>query len=530
MRKPDSIEDFLTSSLEIACEASRTAHRDCDLADGVERILGSLCRSDGLLFCFLATPSLTERSKLLILGSSIDPDVNPNQGEIEGIIQEIAQDQESSLYRVYRSGKKEWSDLEEIDGIGSSGMPDRIPRNLEVFTEPIVLNNWVEGVLQFFWESRPDLRKPRETLCEIAACGIGRLIERDIRNNSYMKLTELHQILVENVGDHAIFMLDPEGRVMTWNKGARRITGYGAHDIIGDHYSCFFLPEARAQGLPNHILEQARKRKRIEENGWRVRSDGTRFLASTSLSALEDEGGNLTGFLKIVHDVTDKRELEKEVVRIGIQNQREIAQQIHDGIGQDLTGIVMLSSLLKRKLKKLGNSESDEAERLENAARKAQAAVRRVSKGLLPVDVSSEGLVHGLEELLHETEELCQVDTQLTVDGEIEIRDNVVATNLYYIAKEALNNEIRHGKATQVGIDLECHDHRFRMRIRGNGVGISESSSASEGIGMKTMKHRANIMGADLRIKPGEESGALVICTLELECETKKKKKVEVTI
>ena len=119
------------------------------------------------------------------------------------------------------------------------------------------------------------------------------------------------KLLVEGVKDYAIFMLDTEGRVMTWNAGAERFKGYAAAEIIGQHFSRFYPPEALARGLPAHELEVAKEAGSFEDEGWRVRKDGSLFWANVVITALRDPGGNLLGFSKITRDLTQRRAHEQ---------------------------------------------------------------------------------------------------------------------------------------------------------------------------------------------------------------------------
>jgi PAS domain S-box-containing protein len=116
------------------------------------------------------------------------------------------------------------------------------------------------------------------------------------------------QLLVNSVTDYAIYMLDPDGYVATWNPGARRFKGYEAEEIIGRHFSTFFTEEDREAGLPAHALKTAAEQGRFEAEGWRVRKDGTRFWVNAVLDPIRDDAGNLVGFAKITRDDTDKRE------------------------------------------------------------------------------------------------------------------------------------------------------------------------------------------------------------------------------
>ncbi|MGH9440621.1 MAG: PAS domain S-box protein, partial [Terriglobia bacterium] len=118
---------------------------------------------------------------------------------------------------------------------------------------------------------------------------------------------ERYRLLVEGVKDYAIFMLDPDGRVVTWNEGARRMRGYRTEEILGQHVSIFFTPEDVKAGKPTQELKEAAERGRIETEGWRIRKDGSRFWSQVVLTALTDPEGRLLGFTKIAHDITERK-------------------------------------------------------------------------------------------------------------------------------------------------------------------------------------------------------------------------------
>ena len=140
---------------------------------------------------------------------------------------------------------------------------------------------------------------------------------------------ETFQQLVDAVTDYAIYMLDPEGRVVTWNSGAERFKGYSADEIIGEHFSRFFSPEDRDLRLPQHALETAASEGRFEAEGWRIRKDGTRYWAHAILDAIRDEDGTLVGFAKITRDITEKRQLEKATYESALQL-RMLVQGVRD--------------------------------------------------------------------------------------------------------------------------------------------------------------------------------------------------------
>lgn len=126
---------------------------------------------------------------------------------------------------------------------------------------------------------------------------------------------ERFRLLVSNVRDYAILMLDPEGRVVSWNEGAERIKGYMSEEIVGRHFCCFYPPEEVERGTPARILEEATKRGRCENEGWRVRKDGSRFWANVVVTALYDEAEQLRGFAKVTRDVSERKRYEEEMLR-----------------------------------------------------------------------------------------------------------------------------------------------------------------------------------------------------------------------
>ena len=122
---------------------------------------------------------------------------------------------------------------------------------------------------------------------------------------------DLYRLIVEQTRDYAVFVLDPTGHVMTWNLGAHRIKGYNAEEIIGRHFSNFYTRESVDSGWPDHELKVATAEGRFEDEGWRVRKDGSRFWANVVITALRNENGKLLGFSKITRDLTDRRQHEE---------------------------------------------------------------------------------------------------------------------------------------------------------------------------------------------------------------------------
>jgi PAS domain S-box-containing protein len=156
------------------------------------------------------------------------------------------------------------------------------------------------------------------------------------------------RLLVDAVEEYAIYMLDPAGRVATWNAGARRIKGYEAADIIGRPFSIFYIPEDVGAGKPERELAHAVEHGSRRDEGWRVRKDGTRFWANVVLTAVFDADGQLTGFVKITRDETDRKQADEHVRQLELLTDRErIAGELHQSIVHRIVeaGLVMDGAL-----------------------------------------------------------------------------------------------------------------------------------------------------------------------------------------
>ena len=138
-------------------------------------------------------------------------------------------------------------------------------------------------------------------------------MSKSVKTSNVQEVEERFRLLVENVSDYAIFMLDPEGRVMTWNKGAERLKQYRADEIIGQHFSKFYPLEDIALREAEKELEIAITQGQVEDEGWRIRKDGTRFWALALITAIYDDSDRLVGFGKVARDLTERRMAEEEL-------------------------------------------------------------------------------------------------------------------------------------------------------------------------------------------------------------------------
>jgi PAS domain S-box-containing protein len=179
---------------------------------------------------------------------------------------------------------------------------------------PLLVGDKLVGVMAMF--SRESLDDETLLALQSIADGIAVAVERK-QGRTALHLSEVRfRLLVDGVRDYAIYMLECDGRVASWNAGAQRIKGYSSDEIIGRHFSCFYLAQDAAQGMPEAALQRAARSGRCEEEGWRVRKDGTRFWANVVVSAIYNGQGQISGFAKVTRDVTERREAQLRLNRV----------------------------------------------------------------------------------------------------------------------------------------------------------------------------------------------------------------------
>jgi two-component system, LuxR family, sensor kinase FixL len=322
-----------------------------------------------------------------------------------------------------------------------------------------------------------------------------------------------------------IITIDERGTIESMNPAAVRIFGYKSSEVIGKNVH-ILMPSPYHEQHDSYLANYRNTGKaRIIGIGREVsgrRKDGTVFPMDLSVSEVKLAGRRLfTGF---VRDITERKRLEKEILETSDREQRRIGQDLHDGLCQQLAGIELMSQVLEQNLS--GKSEADAARVGEIAGhvREAISHTRLLARGLSPVTLESEGLMSALHELATNTKKIFKVECGFRCDPPVPLNDQAVASQLFRIAQEAVSNAIRHGKSTQILIQLREQRGRITVTISDNGSGFPKVLPKQKGMGLRIMQSRAGMIGATLVVDRSPSGGVKVICSVSHKANVKQKR------
>ena len=307
---------------------------------------------------------------------------------------------------------------------------------------------------------------------------------RDVIRRQLQESEERFRRLVEDVKDYAIYMLDAEGRVVTWNAGAKRLKGYAPEEIIGEHFSRFYPPEDVAEGKPNRSLEIAVSDGRQEDEGWRVRKDGTRFWANAVITPLRDQNDNLLGFTKVTRDITERKEAEESLARHAQELARsnteleQFAYVASHDLQEPLRMVASYTQLLSRRYIGKLDADADEfisyavdgATRMQELIQDLLAYSRVGTRGkdFAETDCSEvyERAVGNLDQALADSGAQVTADPLPTV-----VADN---SQLVQVFQNLIANAIKfHGdRPARVHVSATLVAGEWLFSIRDNGIGI----------------------------------------------------------
>jgi len=380
------------------------------------------------------------------------------------------------------------------------------------------------------------------------------------------------RLLIHGVQEYAIFQLDAAGIVVSWNAGAARMKGYASEEIIGKHFSVFYREEDMMNNKPQHNLVQAARRGQSEDEGWRVRKDGSLFWANVIITALRDPKGKLLGYAKLTRDMTEQHqrvgalrkaneELELRVVRrtavlsrvnqelrkeiaerkfaeeklrtsleqlralaARLQSVREeerthVAREIHDELGQACTAIKMDLALIGRR----ATPEQTQLRAKVNSAMQLTddmiATLRRIASELRPRMLDDLGLSAALESQAQEFETRTGVRCTVTLPREPLTLDEDRSTAVFRIFQESLTNVTRHAQATRVEAVLCVENGQLIFKVGDNGRGIGpEEVKGRKSLGLVGMQERALMLNGELDISGVPGVGTTLTLRIPLPC------------
>jgi len=358
------------------------------------------------------------------------------------------------------------------------------------------------------------------------------------RETDARHFAELHESAerlqaILNTAADAIVTIDQLGRIDSLNLATETLFDYQRDELIGQNIS-LLLPSIFGSHDNEHLEDHiATELDRIIRNRREVlarRKNGSIFPVDLAMSKV-DHLGLYTG---ILHDISVRKQLQAHILEIAADEQRRIGQELHDGTQQELAGLSLFAGAV---CELLGNAtpggnpdivdwtlaENDyqrlrqTAARLTQGLKEANQHVHKLSHGILPVQIDAEGFRSALSELVATTNEQQKIHCRLVFSGSCAIANNSIATQLYRIAQESLNNALKHGLADDICISLFQQAEQIVLEICDNGIGFDpqlkpRSSVIGGGIGLRNMKDRASMLGGVLQIERNDGRGMTVRC------------------
>jgi PAS domain S-box-containing protein len=312
-----------------------------------------------------------------------------------------------------------------------------------------------------------------------------------------------------------VVVLDPDFKIIRFNRSCELSTGYLFAELKDKEVWRLFSADAEAEPF-RAAIRGLRKNARPGhfESYWRKR-DGSAVVISWTITALFDHAAAIRLIIATGIDVTENKRLENAVIEISGREQRRIGQDLHDGLGQHLTGIAFLAKVQEQRLSEKSLPEASDAAKIVYLVNQAIYKTRELARGLLPVLSGPYGLLSALQEWATEVEDIFRIECRFECDDPVSIQDDGIANHLFRIAQEAVHNAIRHGKAQHMVIGLRGAEEGV-LTIRDDGSGISLERSRCAGMGLRIMDYRARMIGGSLSIQPAGERGTLVACLFPL--------------
>ncbi len=334
------------------------------------------------------------------------------------------------------------------------------------------------------------------------------IIRRQLETEATLK--ERYEDLLENAND-MVLTHDLQGRITSINSTGEQWLGQDRKEIITRNLLSFIVEEQRDAAA--QWLEQIIVKKELAPVEWDFLVPGGQRLRLEISARLISQPGKADEVESFARDITERKKLEREILQISNREQRRIGHDLHDGVCQQLAAIAYRVDMLADQLAEKQIPEADETIRIGGLVNEVMAQTRSVARGLFPVRLEEAGLVLALEEIAVNAGRLFRIHCEFSCVTPHPQLETTAALHLYYITQEMVLNAVKHGKATEISVTITRHQERFLLTVRDNGQGFAITDRASDGMGIRIMRYRAQVIGATLDLKSEPGKGTQVICT-----------------
>ena len=313
----------------------------------------------------------------------------------------------------------------------------------------------------------------------------------------------------------AIVTIDEAGLIEAVNPATERMFGYAEAELVGRNIA-MLMPSPHRENHDAYLQRYLRSGQAhilgIGRQVSALRRDGTVF--PVELSVTEVRTGSRRLFTGIMHDITNRKKAEQAITQISEFERQQIGRELHDAIGQDLTGISLMAKVLAGKLRTLQPQLQGEAEDISNLASKVTQDVKRLAHGLYPTELERHGLSYAMRELAMNNEHLYRVRCTYEERGEIPPLNLTASQHLYRIAQEASNNAVRHGSARNIQIRIERTEGWLTLTVRNDGKPVPDQIAEKGGMGLIIMQYRTSALAGTFSIRRSSAGGTVVTCSL----------------
>ena len=310
-------------------------------------------------------------------------------------------------------------------------------------------------------------------------------------------------------------LLSPDGIVLEANQTALDFGGVSRADVIGRLLweTPWWAHSPESQKRLRAAVSEASQGRFVRYETELLGARGVSAIMDFSIIPVRDEAGKVVLLIHEGRDISEQRRLERQILEIGAQERARVGRNLHDVLGQQLTGIAFLSKVLANRLAGRSATDAQEAAKICALASEAIVQARALARGLCPVELRAEGLMSALQQLARSVETLYGIRCDFRCGASVPVEDHVLATHLYHIAHEAAHNAARHGKAKNIVVRLFGTKSRISLTVKDDGAGFPEDFESKAGIGLQIMRHRATEIGASLDIRNLSSGGAIVLCS-----------------